>query len=54
MARPLMRLTNMLTIGTNLGILAADYMNPKPTPKPTPRNSPIKSKMKGGVEYLQF
>ena len=49
-----MRLTNMLTIGTNLGILAADYMNPKPTPKPTPRNSPIKSKMKGGVEYLQF
>jgi hypothetical protein len=48
MARPLTRLANVLTIGTNLGMLAADYINPKPTPKPTPRKSPIKSKMKGG------
>ena len=48
MARALMRFTNVLTVGTNLGMLAADYINPKPTPKPTPRKSPIKSKMKGG------
>jgi hypothetical protein len=44
----------MLTIGTNLGMLAADYINPKPTPKPTPRNSPIKSKMKGGSNTYNF
>jgi len=55
MARPLTRLANVLTIGTNLGMLAAaDYINPKPTPKPTPRKSPIKSKMKGGSNTYNF
>lgn len=44
MARALMRFTNVLTVGTNLGMLAADRINPKPTQ----RKSPIKSKMKGG------
>ena len=50
MARALMRFTNVLTVGTNLGMLAADYINPKPTP----RKSPIKSKMKGGTNTYNF
>ncbi len=50
MARPLTRLANVMTNGTNLGMLAADYINPKPTP----RKSPIKSKMKGGSNTYNF
>ena len=59
MARPsLMRVINSINkviIGTNLGMLAADYTKPKPTspinsPINSSRNSPrsLKSKMKGG------